>query len=137
MWFVARDKKDHQFKDREGHVLFIDARKLGTMVDRRHRELTYEDTKKISETYHTWRGELIDKKYQDVAGFCKSASVEDIRKHERTLTPGTYVGAEDEEEEDEAFEEKIDRLMSELAKQMEEGRKLDGDIMKNLARIGF
>ena len=137
LWFVARDKKNHKFKDRRGQVLFIDARKLGKMVDRRHKELTLEDIKKISTTYHTWRGELKDKNYQDVPGFCKSASVEVIRKHEGILSPGRYVGTEEEEEDDEVFEETMNRLTSELASQIEEGKKLDADIMKNLASIGF
>src|SRR6266487_3499125 len=137
LWFVARDKKNQKFKDRRGQMLFIDGRKIGTMIDRRHKELTHEDIMKISETYHTWRGELKDKKYQDVPGFCKSAYLEEIRKHEGILTPGRYVGAEEEEEDGQIFEEKVVRLTSELAKQMEEGKKLDDNIMKNLASIGF
>jgi type I restriction enzyme M protein len=135
LWFVARGKKNHKFKDRRGEVLFIDARKLGAMVDRRHRELTEEEIKKISDTYHAWRGE--GGKYIDVPGFCKSASLEEIRKHEWILTPGRYVGAEEEEEDDEAFEEKMKRLTSELSEQMKQGQKLDEEIKKNLEKIGF
>jgi type I restriction enzyme M protein len=115
LWFVARDKKNNKFKDRRGQVLFIDAQNFGTMVDRRHKELMREDIKKISETYHTWRGELKDKKFQDAPGFCKSASLEEISKHEWILTPGRYVGVEEEEQDDEVFEEKMDHLTSELA----------------------
>ena len=107
------------------------------MVDRRHKELTHEDIQKISEIYHTWRGELKDKNYQDYPGFCKSASLEEIVKHGGILMPGMYVGAEDEDEDDEIFEEKMNRLTFELANQIEEGKKLDADIMKNLASIGF
>ena len=136
LWFVSRDKKNHKFKDRRGHVLFIDARKLGTMVDRRHKELTEKDIKKISDIYHTWRGE-IDKKYQDIPGFCKSAPLDEIKKHEWILTPGRYVGAEEEEDDEEAFEEKMNRFTSELAKQMEEAKKLDVEIKKNLGSIGY
>jgi len=135
LWFVARDKKNHKFRDRSNEVLFIDARKLGVMIDRRHRELTEEDVKKISDTYHAWRGEV--GKYEDVAGFCKSAKLDEIRKHEHILTPGRYVGAEAEEEDAEVFEEKMKRLTSELKKQMEEGKKLDEEIKKNLEGIGF
>ena len=135
LWFIARDKRNHKFRDRRGEVLFIDARKLGVMIDRRHRELTAEDVKKISDTYHAWRGE--GGKYADVLGFCKSAKLDEIRKHEHILTPGRYVGAEEEEEDSEIFEEKMKRLTAELSKQMEEGKKLDQEIKKNLEGIGF
>ena len=135
LWFVARDKKNHKFRDRRGQVLFIDARKMGVMYDRRHRELTEEDIKKISDTYHSWRGE--SGKYEDVLGFCKSASLDEIRKHEHILTPGRYVGAEEEEEDTEAFEEKMKRLTSELSKQMQEGKKLDEEIKKNLKNLSW
>jgi len=135
LWFVARDKANHKYRDRRGQVLFIDARKMGVMVDRRHRELTEEDVKKISEVYHAWRGE--GGKYEDVQGFCKSASLEDVRKNGWILTPGRYVGAEVEEEDDEAFNEKMKRLTSELKQLMEQGQKLDVEIRKNLEMIGY
>jgi type I restriction enzyme M protein len=135
LWFIARDKKNHKFRDRRGEVLFIDSRKMGEMVDRRHRELTIDDVKKISDTYHAWRGEVGN--YEDVLGFCKSAKLDEIRKHNHILTPGRYVGAEEEEEDTEVFEEKMKRLTSELAKQMEEGKRLDEEIKKNLKGIGF
>jgi type I restriction enzyme M protein len=86
LWFIAKDKQNHNHRDRRGEVLFIDARKMGTLIDRRHRELTEEDLKKISDTYHAWRGEPIDEKkvaYQDVAGFCKAVKLEEI-KNKRT-----------------------------------------------------
>lgn len=136
LWFISRDKKDNKFKDRRGKVLFIDARKLGVMVDRRHRELTDEELKKIADTYHAWRGEN-KLQYKDIPGFCKSASLEEIRKHSHILTPGRYVGAEEEEEDKEAFEEKMKRLTAELAKQMQESRRLDEEIKKNLEKVGF
>ncbi len=135
LWFIARDKGNHKFRDRRGQVLFIDARKMGTMVDRRHRELTAEDVKKISETYHAWRGE--GGKYEDVLGFCRSASLDEVRKNSWILTPGRYVGTEVEEEDDELFEEKMKRLTSELKQQMEQGQKLDAEIKKNLESIGY
>lgn len=135
LWFIARDKKNHKFRDRSGQVLFIDARKMGEMIDRRHRELTEEDIKKISDTYHAWRGE--GGKYEDIAGFCKSATLDEIRKHEHILAPGRYVGFEPEEEDDEAFAEKMKRLAAELSKQMVEGKKLDEEIKKNLESIGY
>ena len=118
-------------------MLFIDARKLGTMIDRRRKELTDDDIKTISDTYHAWRGELKDQKYHDIPGFCKSASREEIRKQQWILTPGRYVGAEEEEEDDEAFDEKMKRLTSELSQQMKQGEQLDEGIKKNLERIGY
>ena len=137
LWFVSRDKKNHKFKDRRGHVLFIDARKLGTMVDRRHKELREEDIEKIFSTYHSWRGKLKNQKYQDITGFCKSVSLEEIRKHDWVLTPGRYVGTDVEEDNEEVFEEKMKKLTLELTNQMKESKKLDVDIKKNLESIGF
>src|SRR3989454_10996876 len=133
LWFVSRDKN----KNRREHMLFVDARNLGTMVDRRHRELTADDIKKITEAYHTWRGELKDKKYEDIPGFCKSASFDEIRKQGMILTPGRYVGAEEKEDDAEAFDQKMKRLTAELSQQMKLNQKLDNEIRKNLEKIGF
>ena len=133
LWFIARDKQNNKFRDRRGEALFIDARKLGTMVDRRHRELIPEDIKKIADTYHAWRGEPVDgqkTKYGDVAGFCKAAKIDEIRKQGHILTPGRYVGSEEEEEDGEEFEEKMQRLTLELADQMKEGNRFDEEIKK-------
>jgi type I restriction enzyme M protein len=137
LWFVSRDKKNQKFRDRRKQVLFIDARKLGTMIDRRHRELTDEDVRRISETYHAWRGEIKNKEYQDIHGFCRSASLEEIQKQGWILTPGRFVGAEEEEDDAEVFEEKMKRLTAELSEQEKRGRKLDDEIRKNLESIGF
>jgi len=136
LWFVTRDKKDNKFRDRRGEILFIDARNMGRMIDRRHRELTDKDIKKIAETYHSWRGEN-NLKYKDVLGFCKAAKLEEVEKHNFILTPGRYVGIPEEEEDDEEFEEKMKRLTSELAKQMKEGKKLDEEIRENLEGLGL
>ena len=94
LWFLARDKKNGRFRDRRGETLFIDARKLGTLVDRTHRELTDEDIARIAGTYHAWRGDKGAGEYADVPGFCKAATLDEIRKHGHVLTPGRYVGAE-------------------------------------------
>ena len=135
LWFVSRDKENHKFRDRRGEVLFIDARNMGQMIDRRHRELTDEEVAKIADTYHAWRGE--GGKYEDVQGFCKAAKLDEIRKHGHILTPGRYVGVVEEEEDDEVFEEKMKRLTAELAEQMKESVKLDEEIRKSLGSIGF
>jgi type I restriction enzyme M protein len=117
-------------------MLFIDARKLGTLVDRRHKELTEEDIKKISGTYHAWRGES-KVKYKDILGFCKSTTLDQIREQQLVLTPGRYVGAEEEDDDSEAFEEKMAHLTVELADQVKKGNNLDAEIMKDLESIGF
>jgi len=135
LWFVSRNKKNHKFKDRHGKVLFIDARNMGKMLDRRHRELTDKDVEKIADTYHAWRGEGV--KYEDVKGFCKTANREEIEKHDFILTPGRYVGVEEIEEDDEVFEEKMKRLTAELSEQMKQGKKFDEEIRKNLKGIGY
>jgi type I restriction enzyme M protein len=140
LWFVARDKENSRFRDRRGEVLFVDARKLGVMIDRRHRELTLEDIKKIADTYHAWRGELVDGQkidYKDVLGFCKAAKLDEIRKQGHILTPGRYVGAEEEEENKEAFEEKMKKFTVELAEQMNEEKQLNEEIKKDLESIGY
>jgi len=110
LWFLARDKKNHHFRDRRGQTLFIDARKLGRLTDRIHRELTDDDIVRIASTYHAWRGDSGAGTYVDVPGFCKSATTEEITSHGVVLTPGRYVGAEDAEDEAELFEEKMQRL---------------------------
>ena len=135
LWFLTRDKRNNKFKDRRSKTLFIDARKMGTMIDRRHRILTEEDIRKISSVYHAWRGERGE--YNDIPGFCKSSDIEEIRKNNYVLTPGRYVGTEVEEKDDEDFEEKMQKLISELKQQMEEGARLDAEIKKNLGNIGY
>jgi len=137
LWFLARDRRNGRFRDRRGEILFIDARKMGTMIDRVHRELTDEDLEKIAGTYHAWRGDADSGEYEDVPGFCKSASLEEVEKHRFVLTPGRYVGAEEQEEDDEPFEEKMERLTAQLREQMEEGRRLDAAIEENLKGLGY
>jgi type I restriction enzyme M protein len=118
-------------------VLFIDARRMGRMVDRVHRELTDEDIRKIADTYHAWRGDPDAGEYRDIPGFCKSATLEEIRQHGYVLTPGRYVGAPEQEEDDEPFEAKMARLVAQLAEQQAEARRLDEAIWRNLKELGY
>jgi len=128
-------------------VLFIDARKLGTMVDRVHRELTDEDIAKIAGAYHAWRGDPISSPpphagegqgggYADVPGFCKAATLDEIRKHGHVLTPGRYVGAEAQEDDGEPFEKKMRRLVATLNEQFAASEKLESQIRRNLKDLG-
>jgi type I restriction enzyme M protein len=138
LWFLSKDKKNNRFRDRRGQMLFIDARKMGTMIDRVHRELTVADIQKIALTYHAWRGDESETdQYQDVPGFSRSANLEEIAKHGYILTPGRYVGTEEIEDDDEPFEEKMGRLTEQLKEQMEKSRELDQVILKNLKELGF
>jgi type I restriction enzyme M protein len=137
LWFLARDRKNGKFRDRRGHMLFIDARKLGRMVDRTHRELSDEDIARIAATYHAWRGEKDAGEYADVPGFCKSASLDEVRKHGQVLTPGRYVGAEAQQDDGEPFEEKMKRLVAQLREQQAEAAKLDAAIAANLKELGY
>ena len=137
LWFLTKDKKDHGKRKRTNEVLFIDARNMGTMIDRRHKDLTPEDVKKITKAYHSWRGEDNAGKYEDVAGFCKSVKLEEIQKHDFILTPGRYVGTAEEAQDPEPFKEKMARLTNELAEQFKESDKLETEIKKNLATIGW
>jgi type I restriction enzyme M protein len=136
-WFLARTKRNGRFRDRRGETLFIDARKLGSMVDRVHRELTDEDTARIAGAYHAWRGDKDAGTYADVPGFCKAAKLDDIRKHGHVLTPGRYVGAEAIEDDGEPFEEKMQRLTATLRQQIGEAAKLDAAIAANLEELGY
>ena len=137
LWFLTRNKSNGRFRKRTGETLFIDARKLGSMIDRVHRELTEEDIQRISDTYHAWRGDKSAGNYEDIPGFCKSATLDDIRHHNHILTPGRYVGAAEVEDDGEPFEEKMARLTSALREQSEKSEKLDQIIWANLEDIGY
>ena len=137
LWLLARNKKNGRFRDRRGGTLFIDARKLGNLVDRVHRELTDDDIEKVAGTYHAWRGDKDAAEYADVPGFCKAANLEDIRKHGHVLTPGRYVGAEAAEDDGERFEENMQRLTATLREQQAESARLDAAITANLKELGY
>ena len=137
LWFLSRNRRAGKFRDRNGEVLFIDARKMGRMVDRTHRELTEEDIARIVNTYHAWRGEENTGKYADNSGFCKSARLEEVRKHGHVLTPGRYVGAKPQENNSEPFEDKMRWLVTQLREQQAESVKLDDAIATNLKELGY
>jgi type I restriction enzyme M protein len=144
LWFLVRSKDGRNgLRRRSGETLFIDARKLGTMSDRVHRELTDEDIQQIAATYYAWRGDLAaagagePRPYDDVPGFCKAAALEEIRRHGHILTPGRYVGAAEVEDDGEPFEEKMQRLVVQLLQQQSEASRLDDAIMANLKELGF
>jgi type I restriction enzyme M protein len=137
LWFLARSKKNGRFRDRRGETLFIDARKMGQLVDRTHRELTDEEIGRIAGTYHAWRGDKDAGTYDNVPGFCKATKLEDIRKHGHVLTPGRYVGAEAVEDDGEPFEEKMARLAATLRQQQAEAARLDTAIAANLKELGY
>jgi type I restriction enzyme M protein len=140
LWFLAKNKKAPGQRDRRGHTLFIDARKMGTLKDRIHRELTADNVKRIAGTYRAWRGtpEPGDPKtYADEAGFCKSAAKADVVAHDYVLTPGRYVGAADIEYEGEAFEERMPKLVAKLKEQFAESAKLEAAIRANLGGLGL
>jgi type I restriction enzyme M protein len=155
LWFLAKNKAadaKRGFRDRRQQTLFIDARKLGTLIDRVHRELTDADLEKITSTYHAWRsdrsvvpplgGSGKDRlkpglQYEDVAGFCKSATTAEIAAHGHVLTPGRYVGAEEVEDDGDPFEEKMPRLVAELHAHFAESAKLEAQIKANLKGLGY
>jgi len=137
LWFRTRNKAGKGFRDRRGETLFIDARKMGTLVDRTHRELSDEDIQRITGTYHAWRGEKDAGKYEDVAGFCNSAPLATIEKHGFVLTPGRYVGAADVEDDGEPFPEKMTRLTKTLGEQFSESDRLAKKIRTSLKGLGY
>lgn len=137
LWFLARNKKHSKFRDRSGETLFIDARKMGLLRDRVHRDLTDEEIARIAQTYHAWRGEPDAGKYEDIPGFCKSAKLDEIVTHGYVLTPGRYVGAEEVEDDSELFEEKMLWLQALLEEQFAESARLEKLIQDNLQGLVY
>ena len=139
LWFLAKNKNTEGFRNRKGEVLFIDARKLGTMTNRVLRDFSSEDTLKISDTYHAWRGQsdAIERRgeYKDVSSFSYSASLEDIKTQGYVLTPGRFVGAEEELDDGVPCEEKFEALEMKLSEQFDKGSKLENTILNNLQNI--
>jgi type I restriction enzyme M protein len=145
LWFITKNKKaevipghtDSNHRNREGETLFIDARNMGSMIDRTHKELTGDDIAEIARTYHAWRGEAKDGGYEDQPGYCKAVTLADIKANDYVLTPGRYVGAAEIEDDGIPFEEKMAELTQTLYQQMEEAEKLDEVIRENLAVMGY
>jgi type I restriction enzyme M protein len=135
LWFLSRGKGNGKLRNRRGQILFIDARKMGHLVDRRHRELTDEEVTKIAKAYHAWRGEKDAGEYADVAGFCKSAALKEVESHGFVLTPGRYVGAREVEDDGEPFSAKFARLTGQLESQMKEGDRLSEAIQAILREL--
>ena len=134
LWFLRRGRRDGE---RKGETVFIDARKLGYMTDRTHRDLSAKDITRIADTYHSWRGGDGAGDYADVSGFCKNATLEEIRRHGHVLTPGRYVGAEPQQNDGEPFQDKMVRLAAQWREQRAEARRLDAAIAENLEKLGF
>jgi len=137
LWFLARNKKNGKFRDRRGHTLFIDARKLGSLIDRTHKDFSEKEIDKVAGTYHAWRGEKEAGEYRDVPGFCKSATTDEIREHGYVLTPGRYVGAAEIEDDGVPFEEKMTELSAKLYEQFAEAARLEATIKRNLEGLGY
>lgn len=140
LWFITRSKKGNEkrgYRKREGETLFIDARKMGSLIDRAHRELSAKEIEEIGRVYHAWRGEEKDGVYEDRPGFCKSATLEDIKSHHCILTPGRYVGAETTADDGIPFEKEMTGLSDTLFEQMRESIELDNAIRKNLEALGY
>ena len=134
LWFLSRGRSRRENWERKGETLFIDARKMGHMLNRTLRDLSAEDIARIAGTYHAWRD---GEQYEDEPGFCKSATVEEIRKHDHVLTPGRYVGAAPQKDDGEPFQEKMARLTAQWREQQAEAQRLDDQIAANLDRLGF
>jgi len=134
LWFLSREKETDKNHPRRNKILFIDARNMGTLINRRTRELTVDDIRKIADTYHNWKKN--DGSYKDIPGFCKSATLDEVRELDYVLTSGRYVGLPEEEDEFD-FEERVKKLTAELKELMEENVKLDERIKENLAKVGI
>lgn len=136
LWFITKNKAENGKRERSGEILFIDARNVGHMATRTLKAFTQEDIEKVASTYHTWRGTKKET-YEDITGFCKVVKLEEVREHDYILTPGRYVGLEEEEDDGEPFEGKMERLTTELSAQFKESKKLEDQIREVLGGIGY
>ena len=132
LWFVSRNRENGKFRNRKDEILFIDARNMGYLINRRTRDLSPDDIQKISGTYHNWRNP--DGDYEDVKGFCNSAFIKRVKELDYVLTPGRYVGLPDDED-DFDFKERFTTLKAEFEEQLKEEEKLNKSIIDNLGKI--
>jgi type I restriction enzyme M protein len=145
LWFVTKNKtaqaiaghSDSNHRNREGETLFIDARNMGSMISRTHKELIADDIAAITRTHHAWRGEAKDGGYEDLPGFCKATTLADIKANDYVVTPGRYVGAAAIEDDGVPFEVRMTELSQTLYQQMAEAEKLDVVIRENLEGLGY
>jgi type I restriction enzyme M protein len=135
LWFLARNKTNGGYRKRDTEILFIDARNMGQMISRRNRELSEDDLKTINDTYHNWRN--IGGKYEDIPGYCKAATLEEVKAANYVLTPGRYVGAAEIEDDGIPFEDKLNALTTQLSEQFAQSAILENRIRKNLKGLGY
>ena len=135
LWFLARNRTNQKYRNRKGEILFIDARNTGALISRKNKAFTDEDIAKISEVYHNWRN--IDGKYEDIQGFCKSATIKEVEENNYVLTPGRYVGTEDAEDDGISFEDKVAEISQYLSAQFKESIELQERIKENLKKVGI
>jgi type I restriction enzyme M protein len=135
LWFLARNRTNHKYRNRKGEILFIDARNTGALISRKNKAFTDEDISKISEVYHKWRN--TDGKYEDIQGFCKSATLKEVEENNYVLTPGRYVGTEDVEDDGISFEYKVAEISQNLSAHFKESIELQERIKKNLKKVGI
>lgn len=135
LWFLARNRTNHKFRDRSNEILFIDARKLGTMINRKNKVLTDDDIARIADAYHSWRSK--DVNFEDIAGFCKAATIAEVEANNFVLTPGRYVGTEEVEDDGVSYHEKVSKISGELKDQFEKSIELQERIKENLLKIGI
>jgi len=133
LWFLARNRKNHKFRDRSKEILFIDARKIGYMTSRKNKAFTDEDIAKITNAYHSWRNK--DGKYEDIAGFCKSSTITEVEANNFVLTPGRYVGTEEVEDDGISFDEKVSKITLDLKELFVRSNELQTRIKENLFKI--
>lgn len=135
LWFLARNRTNHKYRNRKREILFIDARNTGALISRKNKAFTDENIAKISEVYHNWRN--IDGKYEDIQGFCKSATIKEVEENNYVLTPGRYVGTEDVEDDGISFEDKVAEISQSLSSHFKESIELQERIKKNLKKVGI
>lgn len=135
LWFLARNRTNHKYRNRKGEILFIDARNTGALISRKNKAFTDEDIAKISEVYHSWRN--IDGKYEDIQGFCKSVTIKEVEENNYVLTPGRYVGTEDVEDDGVSFEDKVTEISQSLSAHFKESIELQERIKQNLKKVGI